>query len=88
MSRTPEQTAMDELLTEALSTALDFYDDEPDPSLVLTDYLVIATRQKVDENGEIETTRELIVSEGSTTMTNIIGLLEYSKAELLRSMLD
>ncbi|SLG33875.1 Uncharacterised protein [Mycobacteroides abscessus subsp. abscessus] len=52
MPRTPDQVAADDALTEAIDTVWRIYSEDDDPGLLL-DYVVVATRRGIDDDGAI-----------------------------------
>ncbi|MEU0081380.1 hypothetical protein ABZY58_26060 [Micromonospora tulbaghiae] len=76
MSRTPEQVAADEALTAAIEQALLAYGDSQ--AYVLTEYVVVTSQQRFDEEGNSITAIGFINRDGDVPYHRILGLLEYA----------
>ncbi|SBT64235.1 hypothetical protein GA0070622_1205 [Micromonospora sediminicola] len=77
MSRTPEQVAADEALTAAIEQALLAY-GPGDQAYILTEYVVVTSQQRFDEEGNGITAVGCINRDSDVPFHRILGLLEYA----------
>lgn len=88
MSRTPEQVAATNKVTDAVAELLAQADAENDePVGLLTEYVVVATQQHIDEDGDTVNTYSVITGGAGATLHSVVGLVEYARGRL-GSLLD
>ncbi|WP_280195833.1 hypothetical protein [Nocardia farcinica] len=78
MPRTPDQIAADDALTEAIDTVWRIYSEDDDPGLLL-DYVVVATRRGIDDDGDTWTSVPTHVQ---------MGLLQHRLTRLKQSLAE
>lgn len=87
MSRTPEQRAADDALTEAIEGVIRAYiDQDGDNPGLLTDYVVTGAREGIDEDGERYCSVVSFTRDDSVPSHTQIGLLD-TRLSWLRSQL-
>ncbi|WP_280498376.1 hypothetical protein [Nocardia farcinica] len=77
MSRTPEQVAADEALTEAIEAVERAYHGDVNQG-VLTSYVVIAKRKYWDEDGDGVTAISSMPKDSDVSIDELLGLVEYA----------
>ncbi|WP_280357091.1 hypothetical protein [Nocardia otitidiscaviarum] len=87
MSRTPEQIAADNALTEAIDAVWRAYDDDPDPGLLL-DYTVVATRRGIDNDGDTWTSVGAFSRDDNVPVHVQMGLLLQRLTRLKQQLAD
>ncbi|MEU7843937.1 hypothetical protein AB0B39_23590 [Micromonospora sp. NPDC049114] len=80
MPRTPEQVTADDVLTAAIEQALKAYGD--DRAYVLTEYVVITSQQRFDEDGGGVTAVGLVYRDGDVPTHRALGLCEYAATRM------
>lgn len=80
MSRTPEQIAADEALTEAVDRAMKAYG--ADPEHLLIDYVVIAARRYWDDEGDACTGYAVLLRDSDLAVHQVAGLLRYGDGQV------
>lgn len=80
MPRTPEQVAADDALTAAIEQALQAYGD--DQAYVLTEYVVVTSQQRFDEDGDSVTAVGIVFRDGDVPTHRSLGLCEYATTRL------
>lgn len=83
-SRTPEQVAADDALTAAIEQTLAAYDDGGQ-AYVLTEYVVVTSQQRFDEDGDGITAVGLMSRDCDVPLHRLLGLVEYAAARLRKS---
>lgn len=79
MSRTPEQVAADDALTEAIERVHRAYEDEDGPiEGVLTEYVVLAIRQYWDDDGDSCTATYSSPRDSGVPISHLLGMVEYA----------
>lgn len=81
MARTPEQTAADDALTEAVKTAMAAHNMDAG---LLTDYVVCVAAQHYDDDGDIRTLYGSLYMDDSMPHYRIIGLLRMATMQAER----
>jgi hypothetical protein len=81
MRRTPEQIEADEQLTSAIERCAYAY-GMYDSGDVIGDYLVICAIQKIDAEGELAHSSNMLFRNGSISGTMAIGLTEAAAFDL------
>ena len=81
MRRTPEQIEADEQLTSAIERCAYAY-DMYDSGDLIGDYMVICAIQKIDEEGELTHSSNMLFRNGSISGTMAIGLAEAAAFDL------
>jgi hypothetical protein len=85
--RTPEQIAADDNLTAAIEQCMRAHFDEEHPA-VLTEYLVITSQRRWDEDGDAITAVGVIFREDNVPLHNALGLVEYVGAQMRRQITE
>lgn len=80
MPRTPEQVTADLALTAAIEQALAAYGDEQ--AYVLTEYVVVTSQQRFDDDGDSVTAVGLVYRDGDVPTHRALGLCEYAATRL------
>ncbi|AYF29302.1 hypothetical protein CSH63_17890 [Micromonospora tulbaghiae] len=75
-SRTPEQVAADDALTAAIEQVLQAYGD--DQAYILTEYVVVTSQQRFDEDGDGITAIGCINRDSDVPYHRVLGLLEFA----------
>ncbi|WP_280465857.1 hypothetical protein [Nocardia brasiliensis] len=85
MSRTPEQIAADNALTEALEGVWAAYCPEPDPG-VLLEYTVLATRRGMNIDGSAWSSFGAFTRDDNVPTYVQMGMLQYRLTRLKQSL--
>lgn len=86
MSRTDEQQAADENLTEAINQCIRAYGYEAD--FILTDYMVIAAQTKLDEDGDSVNAYTYLYRDSDMPYHKILGLMEVARRRAAYHMME
>lgn len=86
MSRTEEQVAADENLTNAIDQCIRAYGYEED--FILTDYIVIAAQTKLDEDGDSVNAYTYLYRDSDMPYHKILGLLEVARRRAAYHMMQ
>lgn len=76
MSSTPEQRDADQALTEAIARCSVAHFGES--GRVLTEYVVVISRQGWDDDGDSVTSVETLHSDGDVPLHRCLGLVDYA----------
>lgn len=87
MPRTPDQVAADDALTEAIDTVWRIYSEDDDPGLLL-DYVVVATRRGIDDDGDTWTSVGSFTRDDSVPTHVQMGLLQHRLTRLKQSLAE
>lgn len=87
MSRTEEQIAADNALSEAIERTLAAYADDGE-AWVATEYVVITSQQRFDEEGETLTAVGILYRDGDVPVHRALGLVEYAAARMRAMIAD
>ena len=87
MTRTPEQIAADDALTEAIERAWHAYYPGTEPG-ILTEYVVLARRRSYDDEGDPLTANAIMPRDGDIPIDLMLGLTEYTSARLRKRICE
>lgn len=89
MTKTAEQIAAEQRLLEAIEEAIKAYAGDAETSLVLGDYVVLATVQTLIGDENILITRyPIFLRNGDMPWYRILGLLEMAKLQIEEQATD
>lgn len=80
MPRTQEQVAADQALTKAIQGVLEAYEVQED--YLLSDYMVICTQARIDEEGDAETAYSYLYRDSNLPTHAIMGMLEMAQLRI------
>lgn len=86
MSRSGEQVAADDALTTAIERVLQAYGD--DQAYVLTEYVVVTSQQRFDEDGDGITAVGLMFRDSAVPTHRALGLCEYASTRLRHTVMQ
>lgn len=86
MSRTPEQVQADDALTLAIERVIEAYGF--DGPYVLTEYVLITSQQRFDNDGDSVTAVGVVYRDGSVPLHRALGLVEYAAARFRKDITD
>ena len=78
-TRTEEQIAADNNLTDAITKCLQAYSDG-DYDFVLSDYAILMTASRINDDNEVETSYPTLLRDGDLPWYKVIGLIEMHRA--------
>jgi hypothetical protein len=85
MPETAEQKTANEALTTAIKGVIQAYQYQQnmDGSIpMLTDYVVVATQQGYDDDGDLTSSMIILLRDGAIPIANAIGLVELASHQM------